>query len=74
MSDDPNRKLSAYAGFGLAMGLSAELVATTGVGLVLGWLADKALHTRPVFLFVGALMGGVAGVMRLYRTWKRQTK
>jgi F0F1-type ATP synthase assembly protein I len=74
MPDDPSRKMSAYSGFGLAMGLSAELVATTGVGLGLGWLADRALHTSPAFLFVGALMGGAAGVMRLYRTWKRQTK
>ena len=60
------------SGFGQAMGLSAELVATTAVGLGLGWLLDNWLSTFPVFLFVGALVGGAAGIMRLYRSWKKQ--
>lgn len=51
------------------MGMSAELVVTTGVGVFLGWLVDSWLNTRLIFLFVGALMGGTAGVLRLYRTW-----
>jgi len=74
MSGDPKRDLSAYSGIGLAMGLSAELVATTSVGLGLGWLADKGFHTSPLFLFLGAFAGAAGGIMRLYRTWKRQTK
>jgi len=74
MPDQPEKKLSVYSGAGMAMGLSAELVATSGVGMGLGWLADKGLHTSPVFLFVGALAGGAAGITRLYRTWKRQSK
>lgn len=60
------------SGFGLAMGLSAELVATTGVGLGLGWLLDRLLHTGPAFLFLGALFGGAAGIWGLYKRWNRQ--
>ena len=71
---EERKPVSAYSGFGFAMGLSAELVATTAVGLGLGWLADRTFHTTPAFLFVGALMGGAAGITRLYRTWKRQSK
>lgn len=59
-------------GYGWAMGMSAELVVTTGVGVFLGWLGDRWLNTRPVFIFIGALMGGAAGVLRLYRTWMKQ--
>lgn len=60
------------SGFGQAMGLAGELVATTAVGAGLGWLIDKGLHTKLVFLMVGALLGGAAGIARLYRTWMRQ--
>ncbi|MGH2772959.1 MAG: AtpZ/AtpI family protein [Actinomycetota bacterium] len=70
----PGEPKSGYSGFGMAMGLSAELVATTGVGLGLGWVADRLLHTSPIFLFIGALLGGAAGVVRLYRQWQRLTR
>ena len=61
------------SGFGWAMGLSGELVATTGVGVFLGWLADSWLNTRGTFLLVGALLGGAAGTVRLYRGWKARS-
>lgn len=68
MPYDP-KKPSATSGYGFAMGLAAELVVTTGVGAFLGWLLDGWLDTRVVFLFIGALLGGAAGVLRLYRTY-----
>lgn len=71
MPQDPDKTPSTMTGFGLAMGLSAELVATTAVGTGLGWLMDSWLETFPAFLFIGALLGGAAGVTRLYRSWKR---
>lgn len=66
--DEPN-KPSVVSGYGFAMGLAAELVTTTGVGAFLGWLLDGWLNTRVAFLFIGALLGGAAGVLRLYRTY-----
>lgn len=71
MPNDP-KKSSLMSGYGFAMGLAAELVATTGVGAFLGWLVDRWLNTRLVFLLIGALMGGAGGILRLYRTWMRQ--
>ena len=52
------------------MGLSAELVVTTLVGLGLGWLVG--VGARPVFVVVGGLLGGAAGVNTVYRTWRRR--
>lgn len=71
MPDDPKEEPSAMSGLGQAMGLSAELVVTTLVGLVLGWLVDRWVGTTPVFMVLGILLGGAAGVSRVYRSWKR---
>lgn len=60
------------SGYGQALGISAELVATTAVGVGLGWLADKGLHTEPLFFIVGALVGGAAGISRIFRTWNKK--
>jgi putative F0F1-ATPase subunit (Ca2+/Mg2+ transporter) len=73
MSPDPDDEPSLMSGFGWAMGLSAELVVTTLVGLGLGWLVDRGLHTGPVFLIIGSLLGGAGGVRGVYYTWKRRT-
>jgi F0F1-type ATP synthase assembly protein I len=53
------------------MGLSAELVVTTLVGVGLGWLVGS-LGARPVLVVVGALLGGAAGVNQVYRTWRKR--
>lgn len=73
MPDDKDEP-PLLSGFGQAMGLSAELVATTLVGLGLGWLADGWIGTRPLFTALGALLGGAAGVNGVYRSWKRRQK
>jgi F0F1-type ATP synthase assembly protein I len=55
----------AFAGLGL---LNAICL---GIGLVVGWLIDRALNTLPLFLFLG-LIGGVAlGVVASRAEWKR---
>ena len=70
MPDDPDRRPPLTSGFGQAMGLSAELVVTTLVGLGLGWLVG-GIGARPVFVVLGGLLGGAAGVNTVYRTWRR---
>ena len=50
---------------GLRVGV--ELVAALAVGVGIGWLLDRWLHTKPVFLAIFVLLGGAAGVRNVYR-------
>jgi len=72
--DDPKRPYSPMSGFGEAMGLSVEMVATTAVGTGLGWLADKLVNTGPAFLLLGAMAGGAGGIMRVWWSWKKKAQ
>jgi F0F1-type ATP synthase assembly protein I len=57
--------IMAFAGLGL---LNAICI---GVGLVGGWLADQALNTLPLFLFLGLLLGIAVGVYATRSEFKR---
>ena len=52
-------------GFGMRVGI--ELVAALGVGIALGWLADRYIGTRPWGLVVGFLLGSAAGIVNVFR-------
>jgi F0F1-type ATP synthase assembly protein I len=45
------------------LGLGAVSALILVIGLALGWLADKPLHTFPILTFVG-LAAGIAGAAR----------
>jgi F0F1-type ATP synthase assembly protein I len=45
------------------LGLGAVSASILVLGLALGWLADKPLHTSPIFTLVG-LAAGAAGAAR----------
>ena len=47
----------AYAGIGMLAALCL------GAGGVLGWFADSALGTLPLFLLIGLVAGAGAGVL-----------
>ena len=47
--------------------VGAELVAALLVGLALGWTLDHFLGTRPLFLILFVLLGGVAGMVNVWR-------
>lgn len=53
-------------GIGLRVGI--ELVSALVVGVGIGWLLDRWLHTSPVFIAVFVLLGGAAGVLNVWRT------
>jgi F0F1-type ATP synthase assembly protein I len=55
----------AFAGLGL---LNAMCL---GIGLVVGWLVDRALGTLPLFLFLGLIAGIVAGALATRAEIKR---
>ncbi len=44
------------------------------VGLLLGWLADAALDTLPVFTLVGLALGIVASGLYIYSQFKKFLK
>jgi ATP synthase protein I len=50
---------------GLRVGL--ELVCALLVGVGIGWLLDRWLHTSPVLLVVFSLFGWAAGVLNVWR-------
>jgi len=53
--------------WGIAFRVGAELAAALSVGVGIGWLLDRWLHTKPVFLAMFVLLGGAAGVRNVYR-------
>ncbi len=58
-------------GLSFALRIGVELVASLVVGLGLGYLADSYFKTQPLFIFLGAVLGVSAGLLRVYRTASR---
>lgn len=52
-------------GMGLRVGV--ELVSALAVATAIGWGLDHWLHTLPLFLIVFILLGGVAGILNVWR-------
>ena len=61
---EPGRGL-AYAALFSEIGLS--LLATTLIGVLVGYWADGQLGTLPIFVLGGFLVGAGAGTMMIYR-------
>jgi F0F1-type ATP synthase assembly protein I len=65
---------SMLAAFGLASGVGLQLAVTVLVGLGLGYLADRALHTSPWFLLVGLLLGILGGGYSVVRRLMKEIR
>ena len=52
---------------GLVLRAGTELVSALVVGVAMGWGLDHWLHSKPWFLIVFSLFGGVAGVLNVWR-------
>jgi F0F1-type ATP synthase assembly protein I len=61
----PTPGIMVFAGFGLL-----NAVCLLG-GLALGWVVDRALHTLPLFMFIGLAAGITLGVIATRRELKR---
>lgn len=59
--DEPHRGHQ----WGLRVG--TEIVASTMIGLGLGFFIDRWLDTRPIFLIIFAIFGLAAGFINLYQ-------
>ena len=55
---------------GIAMRVSVELVAAVAVGVTIGWLIDAWLDTGPWGLIIFVFLGGIAGMLNVYRLAK----
>ena len=55
---------------GIALRVSVELVAAVAVGVAIGWLIDTWLDTTPWGLIVFVFMGGIAGMLNVYKLAK----
>jgi ATP synthase protein I len=60
---------SSPSGSAMSLGLRAgsEFVSAVIVGLGIGWVLDRALHTNPAFLIVFFLIGVAAGIWNVIR-------
>ncbi len=56
---------------GLAFRVSVELVSALAVGVAIGWALDTWLGTSPWMMIVFIVLGGMAGMMNVYRVAKR---
>ena len=53
--------------WGVGGRVGVELLSALIVGLGVGWALDRWLHTSPLFLVAGVLLGGAAGVANVWR-------
>lgn len=49
------------------MRIGSELVSGLIVGFGIGWLLDCAFETKPLFIIIFFLAGGVAGILNVMR-------
>ena len=57
--------------FALAMELPFIIVATIGVGGVLGYFLDRWLHTEPIFMLLLGILGFIAGLREMFSRMKQ---
>ncbi len=62
-----DKNLPPGSALGLAMRVGVELVSALAIGLVIGWLLDYQFGTKPWLMLVFILLGGVAGILNVYR-------
>ena len=69
MSEDDQQEINRKSG--LAYGAALSLFAAVVAGLIVGWLLDRWLGTRPWLLVVGLVLGAAAGFYEFIRAASR---
>jgi ATP synthase protein I len=63
----PPRDALSGSPWAIAVRVGVELVAALAVGVGIGWLLDRWLHTKPAFLVIFVVLGSAAGVRNVWR-------
>lgn len=66
LPEQPQAPADASA-FAVFFRVGIELVSALLAGLAIGYGLDRFLHTRPLFLILFVLLGGVAGMVNVWR-------
>ncbi|MFH2072902.1 MAG: AtpZ/AtpI family protein [Actinomycetota bacterium] len=72
--DRPSRSAESHREIGEAVGhavVSGAFFGSLMAGLLLGWIADHFLGTRPVFIVIGIAAGAVVGFWRMWVDYGR---
>ena len=59
---------------GIAFKLGTELVASVGVGTIIGFILDNWFGTKPWLIIIFFFIGSIAGLQNVIRTAKRMQK
>lgn len=70
MAPTDNRKL--FSSMGLVTGLGFSAVGSLLVGVLGGLFLDRLVHTTPLFLIIGMLLGIAAAALGVYRLVTRE--
>ena len=65
MSEDDQQEINRKSS--LAYGAAISLFAAVVAGLIIGWLLDRWLGTRPWLLIAGLVLGAAAGFYEFIR-------
>jgi F0F1-type ATP synthase assembly protein I len=70
-STTPAQRMANFSRqFALATELPFIIVATIGVGGVIGYFLDRWLHTSPIFMLVLGILGFIAGLREMLSRMK----
>jgi ATP synthase protein I len=64
---EPRRDEAPPTPMGIATRFATEMLVAVLFGAGLGWVLDRFLHTRPLFLVVLVVLGAAAGIRNVMR-------
>ena len=67
-----NEKRGSF--MGQAFKLGTELVASVGVGTIIGFILDSWFGTKPWLIIIFFFLGAAAGMLNVFRTANRMQK
>ena len=69
--DEPADDYKRGSFMGNAFKLGTELVASVGVGTIIGFILDSWFDTKPWLIIIFFFLGAAAGMMNIVKTAKR---
>ena len=72
--DEPADDNKRGSFMGNAFKLGTELVASVGVGTIIGFILDKTFGTKPWLILIFFFVGVVAGIMNVIKSAKNMQK